>query len=294
MTAHDSLMTYLDLETKDFSGNYSLMLELNPGNEQAEYNRTNNILNTNFKIENDKRNPLLNVTFDGIHILDGDLVSSKPLIKINLKDENPFLLLNDTSLIRLFVTLPDSQKTQQRIYFDDPNLVFNPAENGTNNKASIEFRPFFTEDGEYQLIVQARDASNNQSGQYAYKTRFKIITKSSISNFLNYPNPFTTSTRFVYTMTGAEPPANYKVQIMTIAGQIVKELTQDVLGPLKVGTHQTDYAWDGTDEYGDRLANGVYLYRISVQDAAGKDWDGFNTSADKFFNKGFGKMVLLR
>ncbi|MCC6726574.1 MAG: hypothetical protein IT258_18885, partial [Saprospiraceae bacterium] len=129
---------------------------------------------------------------------------------------------------------------------------------------------------------------------FDYKIGFNIITKSSISNFLNYPNPFTTSTRFVYTMTGAEPPARFKLQIMTITGRIVRELTEAELGPLKIGSHQTELAWDGTDEFGDSLAKGVYLYRMVAQDSSGKDWDGFDTKADKYFEKGFGKMVLLR
>lgn len=294
LAAHDTLTTFFGIDTKALSGKYSLVMELNPSNEQPEFTHTNNILSTGFSIQKDLRNPLLDVTFDGMHILDGDIVSSRPTIKISLKDENPFLPLNDTNLIRIFLVFPDSQETQHRIYFNEPQLVFYPATTGVDNKASIEYQPIFTMDGEYQLIVQARDVSGNLSGQFDYKTAFKIITKSSISNFLNYPNPFTTSTRFVYTMTGAEPPARYKLQIMTVSGQIVRELNQDDLGPLRVGTHQTDFAWDGTDQFGDRLAKGVYLYRMLVQDANGENWEGFETGADKYFSKGFGKMVLLR
>ena len=51
------------------------------------------------RVNKDKVNPLLDVTFDGRHILDGDLVSAKPDILISLKDESKFLALNDTSLM---------------------------------------------------------------------------------------------------------------------------------------------------------------------------------------------------
>ena len=37
----------------------------------------------------------------------------------------------------------------------------------------------------------------------------------------------------------------------------------------EIGTHQSDFVWDGTDDYGDRLANGVYLYQVIVRDALG-------------------------
>jgi flagellar hook assembly protein FlgD len=114
-----------------------------------------------------------------------------------------------------------------------------------------------------------------------------------ISNMLNYPNPFSTSTRFVYTLTGSESPNQFKIQIMTVSGKIVREITQDEIGPLKVGTHITDYAWDGRDEFGDQLANGVYLYRVVVKKDA-KEVGAYETGADAFFKEGFGKMVLIR
>lgn len=294
LAAHDTIYSDIAIDTKTLSGKYSLLMELNPVNDQPEQTHENNILSTSFYVNRDMRNPLLDVTFDGFHIMDGDLVSAQPQIRISLKDENPYLSLNDTGLFKILLALPDTNIALQNIYFSDPNLVFYPAQNTNNNRASIEYNPTFLTDGKYQLIVQSRDVAGNQSGQYDYKVSFNIINKSSISNFLNYPNPFTTSTRFVYTMTGAAPPERFKLQIMTIAGRVVRELTEADLGPLKIGTHQTEYAWDGTDEYGDVLAKGVYIYRMIAQDANGKAWENFDTKADKYFKKGMGEMVILR
>ena len=297
LAQNDSLTARFSFDTRTISGVQNLTVELNPDNEQPELTRVNNVLNTFFHVASDRHNPLLDVTFDGRNILDGDLVSAKPVIRISLKDENPFLALSDTSIFRLFLVYPDSSETLQRIYFNDPILQFFPAnanDLASQNNAAVELRPALSQDGEYQLLVQAQDASGNASGSFDYKISFKVITKSMISNVLNYPNPFTTSTRFVYTLTGSEPPQRFKLQIMTVSGRIVRELTQDDLGTLKVGTHQTDYAWDGTDEFGDPLAKGVYLYRVLVQDGNGKEWERYETGADAFVKNGFGKMVLLR
>ena len=117
-----------------------------------------------------------------------------------------------------------------------------------------------------------------------------------ISNVFNYPNPFTTSTQFVYTLTGIEPPAQYKIQIMSVSGRIVRELTELDLGPLRIGTHRTELAWDGRDQYGDRMANGVYLYRVIAKDATGKDYEKYDdgNDTDRFFKKNIGKLVILR
>jgi len=69
------------------------MLKQNPDNDQPEQYHFNNIGITNFKVIGDNVNPLLDVTFDGLHILDGDLVSAKPDIEIMLKDETSLFLL---------------------------------------------------------------------------------------------------------------------------------------------------------------------------------------------------------
>ena len=114
-----------------------------------------------------------------------------------------------------------------------------------------------------------------------------------ITEVLNYPNPFSTSTKFVFTITGNEVPQTFKIQIMTITGKVVKEITREELGYIHIGRNITEYAWDGTDQYGGKLANGVYFYHI-VTRLNGNDMEHMSTAADEFFKKGIGKMVIMR
>ncbi|MFK7796223.1 MAG: hypothetical protein AB8E82_02140, partial [Aureispira sp.] len=65
------------------------------------------------------------------------------------------------------------------------------------------------------------------------------------------------------------------------------------LGPLRIGINRTEYAWDGRDEYGDQLANGVYLYRV-ITKRNGQDYEMRSTRNDYMFRQGFGKMYLMR
>ncbi len=297
LTAEGQLLADFQRSTKGLRGRQQLWLEVNPNLDQPELHHFNNVAIREFFVETDRRNPLLDVTFDGIRILDGDLVSARPHIVINLQDENPYLALNDTSLFKVFLQCPDSNGLVY-VPFDGQILQFtpaNPSNLGEKNTAKLDFYPHFTADGNYTLLVQSKDASNNNAGAYDFKVSFQVITKSMISYLLNYPNPFSTATRFVYTLTGEEPPAQFKIQILTISGRIVREITQQEIGQLRIGTHQTDFAWDGTDEFGDRLANGVYLYRVHARKANGEELEMMeNGGIDKYFKNGYGKMVIVR
>ena len=260
---------------------------------QLEQYHFNNVAQIPFYVNSDNINPILDVTFDGIHILDGDIVSPKPNIVMELTDENQFLLLNDTSDYAVYITYPSG--VEERIYFFSEGvekMQFIPASLPRNNSKIIMLGNFPV-DGKYKLRVQANDRAKNNSGNYDYIIGFEVINRSTITNILNYPNPFTTSTRFVFTLTGSEVPNIFKIQIMTITGKVVREIHKEELGAINIGRNITDFAWDGTDTYGDRLANGLYLYRVVTQ-INSDDIEHRDTSADGYFKKGFGKMYLFR
>jgi hypothetical protein len=290
----------ISMDTENLRGENVIIIEVNDLKNPDEKYYFNNLAIQQFFVTEDLRNPLLDVTFDGLHILDGDIVSSNPEITVLLKDENKYLELIDTALFDLKLQYPGETEPRD-ISFSDNFVQFYPATvNGGvgKNEAKIELSPELDLDGTYNLIVTARDVTGNTSGEYDYNISFEVVTKEMISNVLNYPNPFSTSTRFVYTLTGKEPPTFFKIQIMTVSGRIVREITQDEIGPLKIGTHKTEYAWDGTDEFGDKLANGIYLYRVTVQNNSQEAFGDFdehqNTNTDQYFKKGFGKMVIVR
>jgi Peptidase family C25 len=295
----DSIRIDYQVDTKDLPGMNTIYVDFNPDNDQREQYHFNNFIFRNFYVKPDRTNPLLDVTFDNVHILNMDIVSATPHIQIKLKDEAKYLLLKDTANMVVQVKFPDNSiKTYE---FNTPALRFTPAIAGTDNTATIDFAPEFlkqlNEEGdEYQLIVKGKDVSGNKAGAAEYTVKFRVISKPMISNLLNYPNPFTTSTAFVFTITGSEIPENMKIQVLTVTGKVVREITKQELGPLRIGRNITEFKWDGTDQFGQRLANGVYLYRF-ITTLNGKKMDKFTDrgdNTDKFFTRGYGKMYLMR
>lgn len=287
------LIDTVKINSYQLTGSNALWIYVNPiqnikyQKEQAQFN---NLGRFPFTVSKDVTNPLMDVTFDGIRILNGDIVSARPAILITLKDENKFLALNDTSAFNIFLQAPD-QSQQKRIFFGQ-GLEFTPA-SLPKNSAMINYNPVLAVDGKYTMVVQAKDRSKNNSGSQDYRIQFEVNNKPTVTNVLNYPNPFSTSTRFVFTLTGSEVPEVFTIRIMTITGKIVREITRGELGNVHIGRNITDYAWDGKDNFGDRLANGVYLYRV-VTRLNGNSIEKSASGADKYITKEFGKMVLMR
>ena len=294
LAVNDTIRLDVPIDTRSLSGRNTLFVNFNPDMEQPEQHLFNNYAFRNLYVRPDSLQPTLDVTFDGVHILNRDIVAAKPMIVAELKDEAKWLLLTDTALINVQVRYPNGQL--RRFNFDNDTLRFEAAASSSSNTAKIYFKPNFLEDGEYELLVSGRDESQNQAGYVQYRVAFQVINKPMISNMLNYPNPFTTSTAFVFTVTGSEVPQNIRIQILTITGKIVREITKEELGPLHIGRNITEFKWDGTDQYGQKLANGVYLYRV-ITNHNGKTLDKYKAqgdNTDQYFNKGYGKMYLMR
>lgn len=294
--ANESSIQSIDIDTRGLVGDHILQVQLNQNKSPNEKYYFNNFSLAKFEVVKDSINPLLDVTFDGVQIMNDDIVSSKPLIRIELDDSNPYLLLDDPTSFVIALTAPDQEQVQ--ISVDDPSINFLPAESGEENRAVIEYNPEFLEDGRYTLSVQSRDASGNSSANLDYEINFRVFNEEMVSNVFNYPNPFSTSTQFIFTLTGNEEPANMLIRIMTMTGKVVREITASELGTLRIGTNRTDFKWDGTDEFGEQLGNGTYLYQVITKKLDGSDYNSFTDpsqdNTDHLFTEGFGKLVIMR
>ncbi len=299
LTPGDTALIYTSFDASKYIGLNTFSINVNPNNNQPEEYHFNNILYKNFFVKNDQI-PQLDVTFDGVHILNNDIVSSKPAIRVKLTNQSKYLLLNDTSLVTVQLLSPDG--SLRKIKYDGDTLRFTPAtSSNSENAAIVDYTPQLLQDGSYELFITGKSRTGIAAGTQKYIVKFQVLNKPSISNVFNYPNPFTTSTAFVFTLTGSEVPQNIKIEILTITGKVLKEITREQLGNLHIGNNVTSYKWDGTDMFGAKLGNGVYLYRVvtklngnSVENYSNVSKNGSSANTDHFFTGGYGKMYLMR
>ncbi|MBU6122438.1 putative type IX secretion system sortase PorU2 [Hymenobacter siberiensis] len=262
---------------------------------QREQNYANNELSLPaFTVTDRNVPPTLDVAFDGRHILNGELVSAMPIINIQLNDEDKFRHITDASFFTVLLQRPG--QTVPAVLDVNSNSFHFSVDQTNGSVAKLTYEPGKTgplPDGMYTLEVQGRDASNTSAGAQNFQVKFEVVNASQISNVYPYPNPVVSKARFVFTLTGQELPRNMKIQIVTLTGKVVREIFMNELGPLHIGNNITDFAWDGTDTYGDRLANGTYLYRVALDDP-GAQFGHRATGGDKAFKNDWGKLVLMR
>lgn len=86
------------------------------------------------------------------------------------------------------------------------------------------------------------------------------------ASYSNFPNPFAAgreATAFVYELAG---PATVTLRIRTVHGETVATLAEDA--ERAAGLHQED-RWDGRNERGVAVLNGVYVAELTVRYAGG-------------------------
>jgi hypothetical protein len=87
--------------------------------------------------------------------------------------------------------------------------------------------------------------------------------KLRIVRLFNIPNPFTEETWFHYVLN--DEASRARIRIYTLRGRLLR-----VLDELPAHVNENVVAWDGRDEEGDQIANGVYFYRLEVWDTEGR------------------------
>ena len=78
------------------------------------------------------------------------------------------------------------------------------------------------------------------------------------------PNPFKQATEISYTLpySGHTTQANFNLKIYDVSGRMVRDLS----GLLQATGYSTTLRWDGTDDNGRRVANGIYFIALDSHD----------------------------
>lgn len=223
--------------TKVTDGTYTLKLWAD--------DKANNSAETKVKIFIDNTPPEIeNLGLDQENFIPGDYASSTPTILATLTDTGSGI---------------DETTIDLRIKPAEGDEIVVPASSVSFNSETDEMSYTVTEslaDSEYTVSLNVKDKVGNSAEEKT--TEFVIESELAIKKVLNYPNPFSSDTKFTYYLTRDVDEVTIKVY--TVAGELVKTID---FASSHVGYNEEE--WDGINDYGEELANGTYVYKITVK-----------------------------
>ena len=186
--------------------------------------------------------------------VNGGITNESPFFLAYLEDEHG---INTASGIgHDIVAILDGDATKPYILNDYYETELNDY---TKGKIRYPFRNLAK--GLHTITFKAWDVYNNF---VTADIQFVVADSENVtlSNVLNYPNPFVNYTQFWFSHNKPYEPLEVQVQVMTITGKIVKTINQTVTTE---GFLSRDITWDGKDDFGDKIGKGVYVYKLTVR-----------------------------
>ncbi len=236
--------------TVNYQGLGKFRINIDSENKIDEYFEDNNFYPVSFYVQKDTTRPKIDITFNGRDIIDGEYVSPNPEIRINMYDET-LVPIADTTAVTLFLN-------NSQIYYSG-NSELNISFSEENPKVAVEYTPKL-KSGTYILTVFAKNGLGTYSDSAGLIKEFSVNNEPKLLNVYNYPNPFSDDTYFTFKLTRI--PDEMGIDIYTVAGRLIRKIK---ILPTELSYDFNRIYWDGKDQDGDSIANGVYFYKIKMK-----------------------------
>lgn len=215
---------------------------------------SNIVIDTATQFISDSVGPVMNLQFEGQQFANGDAVRENPVLVVYLSDSSGINITGSTGhQIQLDVD-------NRMIYNLTPHFI---SERDSFTHGTARLTLYNLNLGKHTATLSAFDNANNVTKQSFSFTVVKTGTdlnsldKISLKDVMNFPNPFSKETHF--TFTSNHPSGDVEIKIFTVAGRLIRKME----GTAVFGYNSI--RWDGRDDDGNRLANGIYLYKIDLK-----------------------------
>jgi hypothetical protein len=211
----------------------------------------------------DNEGPEIHAYLNDEKFVNGSITNASPVLLVKLADSSG-INTGGSGVDHDIVATLDGDNHQ---YFVLNNFYESELDN--YQKGSLHFQLPPLAPGAHTLVIKAWDVMNNSS---EFTLSFVVVNDEilRIDHVLNYPNPFTTRTQFWFEHNQPATDLSVRVEIFTVNGRLIKTLSRTINS---TGNRSSEVEWDGRDEFGDRIARGVYIYHLSVRNGEGKKAD---------------------
>lgn len=194
--------------------------------------------------------PKISLYVDSRNFRSGDVVNQNTKIIADFYDKNGINLTGQIGhKLEGIINDNENDKLDLTSYYNsDTSYQYGSLEYPLQNLA----------DGNYKLKVRAWNTFNILSESVVYFT-VKSNSQLFVDKVYNYPNPFRDMTSFTF-QHNLDAPVSVKIRIFTVGGRLIKEILRTSIPDKNVIVD-----WDGRDNDGDAIANGTYIYKVTIK-----------------------------
>jgi hypothetical protein len=196
----------------------------------------------------DQDGPEIKIVFsEDEDFVSGGMVYEEPELIVLIKDDKTGINITGDIGHKIMLTLDQQQEEDITDYFQYSE--------GSYLDGKLQYPLEGISEGKHELLIKAWDNANNSASSTVV---FDVVPfeELRIENVLNYPNPLSSTTHFTFQLNHQ---ADIEIKIYTVSGRLIRKIEA-------YGEHGFNMIyWDGRDEMGDELANGVYLYKVAAK-----------------------------
>ena len=261
--AENGVFTFGFIVPKDINyqlGNGRISYYADNGQTDANGSYINLMVGGSQGTSSDNTGPVIKAYLNDEKFVSGSIVNETPVLLLKLSDSSGINIVG-TGIGHDITAILDGDQKNTYVLNDFFESDLNSYQQGL-----VRFQmPALTE-GIHSLTIKAWDVANNSSEAII---EFRVYKKQNLTlnHVLNYPNPFTTKTTFWFEHNRPNEDLRVTIQVFTISGKLVKSIRQTINTN---GNRSSDIEWNATDDYGDKLARGVYIYQLRVTSTDGK------------------------
>jgi hypothetical protein len=182
---------------------------------------------------------VIDVFANQLPILDGDYLGSHP--EITLRPRAAILSTGIPSSMRMYV---------------DGSIVSSSTSPLPGSGEIARFEPVLSA-GRHLLRAVLIMGTDSVSRTISVN----VTDEVSLHNVFNYPNPFARLTDFTFEATGE--PEQLVIRVYTVAGRKIREIA-GAASQFGIGPGRYKIPWDGRDQDGDDIGNGMYFYQVQA------------------------------
>ncbi|MEI7661320.1 MAG: type IX secretion system sortase PorU [Bacteroidota bacterium] len=209
----------------------------------------------NNRASEDIQGPQLALYMNNRNFISGGITSQDPVLLVDLSDSSGVNTVGN-GIGHDITAVLDHKSTTPMILND-----YYVSDLDTYRRGTITYPLSDLADGPHEITVKVWDVYNNSSDA---SISFVVVTSAELAfdHLFNYPNPMKDYTTFSWETNQVNQPLEIEIQISSLSGKLVKTIHQTILID---SFHAAIVHWDGTQDDGQKISSGLYLYRAQMK-----------------------------